>query len=1145
MTTNSRPLEFKKETCLSDVDFYRYLSGLGGIEAKLLNEAHLAKCASCRQNLAELLEILHPEHEQDGMEIPEPSQAELDQTIALIQETSRQERKAKKPVFFRFQWPIAAAAAVGFIAFGLWSFKYFYEVRKSDLFFSQARAILERTYPGLSPGNLRLDLPFTVNSINRSNPGSDASRQAENLLFQALAFRENMIEARLGLADIYLNESKFTNARNEFQKILDIQKENVPALIGRGVAQHEEAIQGSDPAQRNTLLQGALNDFNMALKLNPDSLEARYNKIWTLFENGLHQEALREIERYLSRDPGSAWAEELRGLKTRMRATQTSAVEEEIRRSAPKRDAVALQELAHQAPYQMPNAIMSAMRQSLQLQHVPAVENDRPNSEDYVWAAQTMEAAYSKATGDTSFRAFLAFHVGLSPPQREFKRTLDREVQALNKLYSSRKFDTILSRSKPLEHQYAALRDFWQLADLYHLRGNSFYMGKADLRAAEAEFHKMLAIAEQLHAVDLKAKALGSLAMIYGMKRNFDESLSYANRLKDLAQSHNLQSWKAYACIIRGNQLRRMGQVDESLYEYSAAMGMAYRLLDAVALVEILENLGELADRSSHLEEARTFYKLALQQQDSFLKNPEMEESPEEDIRRLNLLYKQGELALRTKDYASAETFFGDSLNSALPTMHELKGRDCLGLAEVYCSTGRIREAENMLGSAMAISALGQYPEIEWKAKFIKSRLMLQAGQNQQALSLLRQAIEIVEHMRGHIHIEDFRQSFLTDRFDPFKAMVSLLYESVGDNGQTLEFIDRAKSMTLREHLRLQAYASPLKEHPIPAQNTYPVIEYFFTSNELLIFLTRRGQTEAVSQPISAEAMSLQIQEYLESMRRNDSRAYGKMARRLYNELIAPIEEHVFADASETLVILPDGPLHLLPFAGLQDAQGLFMIEKAPIAFAPSRSVLEHCLSLKREKTVDNSSAALIDGSAGLSSAKEELNYLSRLYGSNASILAPKDVPQFKQAVARSRIIHFAGHAITMRGKPVLLLQSSPRKIYLDCQAINTWNMSQAYLVNLAGCNTGIGPLAEGEAPWGLIPAFLNAGSPAIIASLMLVDDAATKRLSCQFYDLLQKGSSKAQALRQAQLVLLDSARSNSDIKPQSWAPYVLIGNPQ
>jgi CHAT domain-containing protein len=145
----------------------------------------------------------------------------------------------------------------------------------------------------------------------------------------------------------------------------------------------------------------------------------------------------------------------------------------------------------------------------------------------------------------------------------------------------------------------------------------------------------------------------------------------------------------------------------------------------------------------------------------------------------------------------------------------------------------------------------------------------------------------------------------------------------------------------------------------------------------------------------------------------------------------------------------------------------------------------------------------------------------------------------------RLSILHFSGHAIIQQGQPVLLLQKYPKEIYLDCRTIRSWKMPKSRLVNLAGCSTGIGPIAEGEAPWGLIPAFLNAGAPAILASLIEVDDAATKRLSHRFYDQLRKGSGKAKALQLAQLDLLSSVRSDLTIKPQSWIPYILVGNPQ
>jgi CHAT domain-containing protein len=312
-----------------------------------------------------------------------------------------------------------------------------------------------------------------------------------------------------------------------------------------------------------------------------------------------------------------------------------------------------------------------------------------------------------------------------------------------------------------------------------------------------------------------------------------------------------------------------------------------------------------------------------------------------------------------------------------------------------------------------------------------------------------------------------------------------------------------------------------------------------------LILFTKKDRIEIISQNIPKEEISLQVQEYLDGVRRQDQKDINRAARRLYDELIAPVEGKVFETPSETLMILPDGPLHLLPFAGLQDRQGRFMIEKMPLAYAPSRSLLRHCLISSQKPFHEDLRAMLINGAAGLPSAQKELSYLSKLFGGNATILTSMDLPIFKRAAEASGIVHFSGHAVDKQGKPALLLRAFPNEIYLDSSAIAGWKMPEAYLVNLSGCSTGIGPLTEGASPWGLIPAFLNAGTPAIIASLAPVDDASTERLNCRFYELLKKGIGKAESLQKAQLELLHSTSSDSTLRQQSWIPYVLIGNPQ
>jgi CHAT domain-containing protein len=1143
MMSETKPM---KESCLVDEDLYRYVSGQGDAETLGRMESHLTQCSSCRRNLAEVLEILQPQNEKAEEEISPPSRAELNQTIAIIKKVARKERAATRHSSVYFRWPLAAAASIAFVALTFWSLKSFYEIRKSEAYFSQAKEIMNQAFVDSSPNNLRLDLPFHSSATNRSVANHESLRQAENLFFQALAFREGMTDARLGLASIYLRESKLDRAREEFQKVLAVKKGDVQALIGRGVAQYEEAIQGADPLKRSAMLAGALADFDEALKIVPDSAAALYNKIWTLFESGLHQEALKEIERYLSRDSNSLWAEELKALKVKMRATQIGDVIKDVHRFARERNKDALIQLSRQALYQMPAAIMAAYRRSVELDQAPAMP-DEPDSGDLRWAIDVIETVYRASTGDAGFRDLLAFHAGLSPPQRELKQILSKKFKSLHDLYYKKQFDDVLNGSSSLISQYAKLKDFWQVAYIRQMRGNSYYTGKADFNATEAEFRKMLETANDMNSVYYKAKALGGLALACNEQGKFDAGLRYASELKSLALAYNLKSMETFGRMKLGALFHNMGQFEQSFQEYAAALGMGYQLLNGLDIVSSLGNLAAVADRLGHVQDARSLYKWAIQQQDDFLANGTLKPTMELALRRLNLLHDQGKLALRYGDVVSAETFFRKSLESTPSGMHELEGRNRLGLAEIYLQTHRFPDAEKMVKEVIAINARSQYPELEWKARSLKGQLLEHAGHHDEAIASLQRSMETLESLRMNIPSGDLRQSFFADRFNPYKIMVSLIHASSNGDKKALEYVDRAKSMTLREYLHMSELTPTSYRNSINGGqkiSDYPVVEYFFVDSGLLILFTRGEQIECISQKVSKEELSSQIHEWLESIKKNDSKHFAGIARRLYDELIAPVEKHIFADASEAVIFLPDGPLHLLPFAGLMDLQGHFLIEKTPIAVAPSRSVFRHCIAGIRKKPAGNLHATLIDGSAGLSCAQKELAYISRLYGRNAWILASKDQASFKQSAAQSEIVHFSGHATEMQGRPALLLRNSPNEI-LDCRTIAGWKMPQSYLVNLAGCSTGIGPLMEGESPWGLIPAFLNAEAPAIIASLAPVDDASTERLNCRFYELLQEGAGKARALQKAQIALLDSARSNSDIRPQSWIPYILIGNPQ
>jgi CHAT domain-containing protein len=79
--------------------------------------------------------------------------------------------------------------------------------------------------------------------------------------------------------------------------------------------------------------------------------------------------------------------------------------------------------------------------------------------------------------------------------------------------------------------------------------------------------------------------------------------------------------------------------------------------------------------------------------------------------------------------------------------------------------------------------------------------------------------------------------------------------------------------------------------------------------------------------------------------------------------------------------------------------------------------------------------------------------------------------------------------------------------------------------------------VAPGDELIGLARGFLSAGSPAVMMSLWTIDDEATTELMSSFYRELVRAKSCAEALRAAQIKLL-----NERPHPFFWSPFVLVG---
>lgn len=157
------------------------------------------------------------------------------------------------------------------------------------------------------------------------------------------------------------------------------------------------------------------------------------------------------------------------------------------------------------------------------------------------------------------------------------------------------------------------------------------------------------------------------------------------------------------------------------------------------------------------------------------------------------------------------------------------------------------------------------------------------------------------------------------------------------------------------------------------------------------------------------------------------------------------------------------------------------------------------------------------------------------------------------------RIVYFATHAlvagdiekfIKAKAEPAIALtfpKNPTRKNngLLFASDVAQLKMDADWTV-LSACNTAAGDSVGAEALSGLARAFIYAGSRSLLVSHWQVDDRRTARLMTNLFGIVQANPtlSHGEALQQAELRLLGSARSDEDANPRLWAPFVVIGEP-
>ncbi len=247
------------------------------------------------------------------------------------------------------------------------------------------------------------------------------------------------------------------------------------------------------------------------------------------------------------------------------------------------------------------------------------------------------------------------------------------------------------------------------------------------------------------------------------------------------------------------------------------------------------------------------------------------------------------------------------------------------------------------------------------------------------------------------------------------------------------------------------------------------------------------------------------------------------------------------------LVIVPDGPLCDLPFA-LLTCQGKRLLDRAPIAYAPSLSLLRamgdagqrpagalKVTVLARPKSPDPRFVDLPGTEKEAKAVAEAVPGATVLLGDKATEAAAR------QAAGETGILHLAAHGIVDRVRPdhsaVLLSAGDGQDGLLEAEEIARLPI-RARLVVLSACRSAGGGYVAGEGMLGLTRAFFAGGATGVVATQWQVPDDPVADLMKAFYAALTKSGSPARALQAAQIEMAQTQPA------AAWAPFAFYGAP-
>jgi tetratricopeptide (TPR) repeat protein len=708
----------------------------------------------------------------------------------------------------------------------------------------------------------------------------------------------------------------------------------------------------------------------------------------------------------------------------------------------------------------------------------------------------------------------------------------------------------------------AAVRDAQEAAKLFAALGDAhnrtlslneaglaeMYAGRyPDARAAFDEALRIAVSSGDAEGVVEERMNLGSVEFFTG--RYADAAAQYT-AVESLLAAHRAEGWsRRRRGILLANQATlatRLGRYAEALAAYRLALADTAEVRPGEH-AQMLANAGVLYRRMGDPYKALDAYERAraifASEQDvdgelGVLKNRGI-------VLALDLA-RPGEARDTFAEAFRRATAAGDAREALQAQLYGAEAK--LRLGDVAGASADFRAAHR---SAVQLETV----EDQWKVLYGLARCETLRGDDAAATAHLADAVGVIERIRDAIRVPTLKSGFFNDKREVFDALIALRLRHGATAAELFALIERGHSRGWRERLGLPSKLDlPAIQRALPAGTL--LLDYW-TSPSGAAVVSVTAQTARVDS-IRIEPQS--IRALPEALARGPGGDWRTLAAKLGAQLLPPPLAGG-RDATPHVVIVTDRALASIPFELLSVAGAPF-VERHDVTYVPTAALLLRPARPARRHAVPwtpqfRGFADPLFGSTALdeerqlarrlpASAAEVKAIAAELGGSAVLHLGADDRKEHLAERSDAPLLHLATHAFVDPGaiEQSRILFSAARPggaaTYLFLNEAYELPLANVELAVLSACDTERGHLAAGEGVESFSRAFLAAGARSTVTTLWRVPDATTASFMRLFYHHLQRGATRAEALRRAKLRFLESGGVLKDA--HYWAAFVLTG---